>query len=81
MCRYARDGPRTSTLTHSERLRHVDHLVIEQDLDIGQVAQAFEKELCGLELLALHDERMPRVVGENGMVELRDELRLGRSQN
>ena len=55
-------------------LRHVDHFVIEQDLDIRIGAQAVQQKLCGFELFALHDERMPRVIFENGMVELRDKL-------
>jgi len=55
------------------RLRHVEHLVIEQDLDARTFAETLENKLCGLELLALHDERMARVVFENDVVELRDE--------
>jgi hypothetical protein len=38
-------------------LRHVDDFVIEQNLDIWIGAQAVQKELCGFELFALHDER------------------------
>src|SRR6266568_2170514 len=71
--RYAR----WSAHLHRDRmrgLRHVDHFVIEQDLDIRIGAQALQKKLCGFELFALHDERMPRVIFENGMVELGDQL-------
>ena len=55
------------------RLRDADHLVAEQHLDIGHFAQALEQEIAGLELLALHDERMPRVVLEHGMIEFGDQ--------
>jgi hypothetical protein len=48
--------------------------MIEQHFDIGECTQPFEQKLCGLELLALHDEGMPGVVFENGMVELRHQL-------
>jgi len=43
-------------------LRHVDHFMIEQHLDIRVVLQPVQNELCGLELFALDDERLPRVV-------------------
>jgi hypothetical protein len=49
--------------------------MVEQDLDARTFAQTFENELGGLELFALHDKGMACVVFENGMVELRDELR------
>jgi hypothetical protein len=48
--------------------------VIERHFDIRIGTQAFQKELCGFELFALHDERMLRVVTKNRMVELREEL-------
>ena len=56
------------------RLRRVNHFAIEQDLDARTFAQAFENELRGLELLALHHDGMARVVLKNRMVELRDEF-------
>ena len=46
----------------------------EHDFDVRQFSQALQQKLCGLELLALHDKGMLRVVLENGVVELRDQL-------
>src|SRR5215813_11933312 len=43
-------------------------------LDVGKCAEPIEEKLCRLELLALDDERMPRVVFEDRMIELRDQL-------
>ena len=54
-------------------LRHVDDFMIEQYLDIRMRLQPVQNELRGLELFALHDKRMPRVVFENGVIELRDQ--------
>jgi hypothetical protein len=54
-------------------LRHVDDFMIEKYLDIRKKLQPVQNELRGLELFALHDERMPRVVFENGVIELRDQ--------
>ena len=48
--------------------------MIEQHLDIRIKRQPVQDQLCSLELLALYDKRMPRVVFENGMIELRDQL-------
>jgi len=54
-------------------LRYVDHFMIEQHFDIRIKLQPIQDQLCGLELFALHDERMPRVVFENRVIELRDQ--------
>ena len=55
-------------------LRHVDDFVIEQHLGIRKKLQAIQDKLCSLELFALHDKWMPRVVFEDGVIELRDQL-------
>ena len=46
----------------------------ELDLHIGESAQPLQQKLRGLELFALHHEGMARIVLEDGMVELGDEL-------
>jgi hypothetical protein len=47
--------------------------VIEQDFNARQLLNSLEQETRRLELLALHDERMPGVVGQYGMIEFSDE--------
>jgi hypothetical protein len=70
---------RAAAVTHLHRdrvraLRHIDYLMIEQHFDVRERAQTVEQKSCSLELLALHDKGMPRVVLKNGVIELRDQL-------
>src|SRR6185312_3495811 len=53
------------------RLAQIDHLVIEQNLDVRQRTYSFEQERGSLELLALDHERMFRIVRESGVMKLR----------
>ncbi len=48
-----------------------------QHVDVRQFSQAIENEFRGLELFALDDIREGRVVLEQGVVELRDQLATG----
>jgi hypothetical protein len=77
-------GARRTAHLHADgirALRQVDNFVIEQYFHVRKPLQSVEDQLYGFELLALHDERMPRVMLENNVIELRDGLLLGRSQN
>ena len=73
MLRYDARRPAHLHARRFRALRHVDHFVIEQHLDIRVKLEPVQHQFCGLELFALHDERMPRVVFENGVIELRDQ--------
>src|SRR5215471_4930580 len=68
------DGPRTCTLTASALCATVDHFMTEQHFDVRKKLQPIQDQLRGLELFALHDEGMPRVVFKNGVIELRDQF-------
>ena len=56
------------------RLRHVGDLMSEQHLDVRKFAQSIEDQLGGLELLALNDIGITRVVLEQRVIELRHQF-------
>jgi len=53
-------------------LPYIDNFVIEQHLDIREPLHPLEEQTCGLELLALNDKRMSRILHEDRVIELRN---------
>ena len=60
------------------RLPHIDNFVVEQHFHVRELLHSFEEQASGLELLALNDKRMPRILREDRVVEFRNKS-IGRS--